>query len=52
MKEFKITEEKLNSEKGKKLKKDLLTFIEEESIDIESLELENSDNLYIVLKDR
>lgn len=52
MKEFKITKEKLKSEKGKKLKEDLLTFIEEESIDIDGLEMENSDNLYLVLKDR
>lgn len=52
MKEIKVDKSKLDIQNGKIVTKDLLNIIEEESIEIDSTDLENSNNLYLVLKDK
>lgn len=52
MKEIKINRDKLKIENGKVKKEDLLNCIEDEFYEFEVDELENSNNLYLVLKDK
>ena len=52
MRELKVVKEKLQEVDGKITKEEIMNAIEDESITIDGKELENSNNLYICLKDK